>query len=268
MADIFDIPEKDPTEITLNHYRDTEDNQETGLSFYQISDNQVQLSMGHTQLNSQGLTAKIESNKQFLMIGTSPYEDLSATLMFDHWKADNALRIDTTEIKLIIATESSQFSISPQSRSIELYLKEAIQKDNINLSSQGLFLQYQYFAESNVSFSLSHQNHKYSKDLAAAATNPFLLFILQPATLSLASGLEKKSSALNISKLLSNGSISFMHKVSTSAFDNTKLKSYSIDWQRLVNPDIALNFSIGQSSSDESNTTSEFYNISITYYFY
>ena len=268
MADIFDIPDKDPSEITLSYYRDSEDNRESGLNYYQISDNQMQFSAGYTQLNSEGFTDEIKSDKKFLMIGTNPYEDLSSTLRFEHWKADNALRIETTELKITIATDSSQISISPQSRSIELYLREAIQRDNITLSSQGLFLQYQYFTENDLSFSLSHQNHKYSKDIGAAATNPFLLFILQPATLSLASGFEKKSFAINISKLLAKGNLSFMYKVSTSALDNAKLKSYSIDWQRPVNTDMALNFSIGQSSSVESSTTSEFYNISITYYFY
>lgn len=202
------------------------------------------------------------------MIGTSPYEDLSSTLRFEHWKADNALRIDTTELRLSISTASSQITISPQSRSIELYLREAIQRDNINLSSQGLFLKYQYVTDNELSFSLSHQKHQYSKDIARAGTNPFLLFILQPATLSLATGFEKESSTITISKQLTNGSISFMQNVSISAFDNAKLKSNSVDWLHPVNSDIALNFSIGQSSSDESDTTSEFYNISITYYFY
>jgi len=202
------------------------------------------------------------------MLGSNPYKDLSAALKIEHWKADNALIIDTTELKLTIATESSQITISPQSRSIELYLRDTIQRDNINLSSQGLYLQYQYFSDNGMSFSLSHQSHKYSKDISKAATNPILLFILQPATLSLASGFEKESSAVNISTQLTNGSISFTHKVSISAFDSAKLKSYLIDWQHSVNSDVALNFSIGQSSSDESNTTSEFYNISITYYFY
>ncbi len=268
VADIFDIPAPDPIELELNYYWDTNDNNETGLSFYTITDSFIQLSAAYTAISTETSETSVDSNKSYLLVGSDPYQQLSATLNLEQWRASETLEIDATEATFSINLENFSISLSPRTRSITLFTIPGAPKDRFELSSQDLKLGLQYFGIDNWLFSVDIQKNSYSRNLKLAQIRPIILFYLQPSALSLASGFEDKRTNLLISHLFPGYELSLIATESISAADDSRLNSISLEWQSRLSETISLSLSSGQSKVSVSNTKSEFYNISITYYFY
>lgn len=268
VADIFDIPTPDPSELQLNYYWDTNDNNETGLSFYTLTDNFIQLSAAYTEISTDNTDTPIESDKAYLLIGSDPYQLLSASLSHEQLRAAEAMEIDATEATFSVNLETFSINLSPRTRSITLFTVPGTPRDRFQLNSQDLKLAFQYFGLNNWLFSIDIQKNHYSRNIKLTQIRPIILFYLQPSALSLASGFEDKRRSLLVSHLFPDDKLSLIATESISAADNSHLKSITLEWQTLLSDDLTLSLSTGQYSIANLNTKSEFYNISIAWSFY
>jgi len=267
IADIFDIPAPDPSELQLIYYWDTNNNNEAGLSYYTITESFIQLSAAYTEISTETSGEPVESYKSYLLIGSDPYQQLSATLNLEQWRAPDALEIDIIEATFSINLETFSINLNPRSRSITLYTIPGAPKDRFEFNSQDLKLGLQYLGVENWLFSIDIQKNSYSRNLKLAQIRPIILFYLQPSALSLASGFEDERRSLLISHLFPGYQLSLITTESISAADDSHLKSITLEWQKRLSDEFSLSLSSGQASVSNSNTKSEFYNISIAWYF-
>lgn len=203
-----------------------------------------------------------------MLIGSDPYQLITSEFQFEQWYAPDSLNIESTLASFRLNLDSYSISLGIQNRAIELFTILGAPKNRLLIKSQDLLFSVDYFGFEDWLLSLNIINYSYSNNVNISEIKPIVLLLLQPSALSLASGFEDKSTSLKISYLMGTKQLSLIYTESESAVDDSQLSSHTLEWSNRYNNETMLLLSYGKSRVSGVNSTSEFYNISIAYYFY
>jgi len=143
---------------------------------------------------------------------SDPLAPISMGIDLERWGEKGSLEIETLRTVVDVNTQSWQFSLRPQWRTLTFstdcvtIIRPRCQPE-VEVKSSGLAFDVSYYTDGPWSFSLGFVRHQYDKEVEALATDPRMQYVFSAATLSLSSGLEDRRDSVGISYYSDTGNL-------------------------------------------------------------
>ena len=267
--DLWDfLPELPPTsEISFNTGGDSNAGWNARLSASISGPKAIQFTGAVAANETISEQARLQTRSWSAGISSDPLQTSSIGINYEEWGKKNALTIDTLEIPITWNLPAISLMLTPQQRKIYLQLKKptAQGKEELQVDSQGIGLDINWYINSEWSASAGYRHYNYSKNPTRLATDYRAIIAFSPDTLQLASGLDQRQLNLGMSWSQAGTLVGIDWLRATSAIDQSRISTTTLYVSRNFSHNWRIDISGGMQNVPYEDSTLIFGNLGMAY---
>lgn len=210
------------------------------------------LALGQRQSDDDG--AALEPRTLEIGLASDPLDRTSLTLSWEEWGQDDAVTTRTLRGRIAWSLGDWRLSLAPSMRTIRIFFAAPVSRldlgDDIEIGSQGLALGAGVYLGSRLYLAGDYFSNEYTSDPPPSALQNAPAAIISDATLSLASGLEKRGGGMVLRLAQAWGIVGLRWAQSVSAVDEALTRSLSASIEIELTPTLTGILGVGQQTTD------------------